>query len=91
MRDTYSLYETKARLSAIIRRVREGQRVIVTVHGAPVAEIRPLVAETGGLATRLERLAERGVLVRAAPSRAGLRTAARKPGALKRFLAGRDA
>lgn len=40
MSDTYSLYEAKAKLSAIVRRVREGCRAIVTVHGKPVAEIR---------------------------------------------------
>jgi len=42
MRDTYSLYEAKARFSAIIRLVREGRRILVTVRGEPVAEIRPL-------------------------------------------------
>jgi prevent-host-death family protein len=90
MRDTYSLYETKAKLSAIIRRVREGHRVVVTVHGEPVAEIRPIEAAHGGLEHRLEELAERGVLVRPAESSSGLRAVVRRPGALARFLADRD-
>jgi prevent-host-death family protein len=90
MRDTYSLYETKAKLSAIIRRVREGHRVVVTVHGEPVAEIRPIQAAQGGFEQRLEELAERGVLVRPAESSSGLRTVVRRPGALARFLADRD-
>lgn len=34
MRDSFSLCETKARLFAIIRRVREGHRIVVTVPGA---------------------------------------------------------
>ena len=91
MRDTYSLYEAKAKLSAIIRRVREGHRVVVTVHGTPVAEIRPLEQEAGGLEDRIERLAERGIVVRAERPRAHLRPATRKPGALRRFLDDRDA
>lgn len=90
MRDTYSLYEAKARLSAIVRQVREGRRVIVTLHGKPVAEIRPVPAVAGGMAERLDELADRGVLVRRSgplvvPGRAG-----RRPGALKRFLDERD-
>ena len=90
MTDTYSLYEAKAKLSAIIRRVREGHRVVVTVHGVPAAEIRPVAPEETGLGARLDRLAERGVLVRPSDRRVAIRTSARRPGALKRFLAERD-
>jgi prevent-host-death family protein len=91
MRDTYSLYEAKARLSAIIRRVREGHRVLVTVHGTPVAEIRPVEQGEGDLAARLERLVDRGIVVRAERPAEPLRPVARKAGALRRFLADRDA
>lgn len=90
MRDIYSLYEAKAKLSAIIRRVREGRRVILTVHGQPVAEIRPLEKSEGDIAARVARLADSGSLVRAAHPGSGLRPVARKPGALTRFLADRD-
>lgn len=90
MRDTYSLYETKARLSAIIRRVREGQRVIVTLHGTPVAEIRPVEPAAGGLAERIAELTDRGVLHRPTNRQTRFRTVARRPGAVKRFLADRD-
>lgn len=44
---TYSLYETKARLSVIVRQVRDGDSVIVTVHGEPAVEIRPVAKQTG--------------------------------------------
>ena len=91
MRDTYSLYEAKAKLSAIIRQVREGRHVLVTVHGEPVAEIRPVVPEANDLAARVEQLRERGVLVAGKRREGTLRPAARKPGALARFLADRDA
>lgn len=91
MRDTYSLYETKAKLSAIIRRVREGHRVLVTLHGEAVAEIRPVEASAGGFERRLDEMAERGILVRPErPGRPVLATGVHRRGALARFLADRN-
>jgi prevent-host-death family protein len=90
MRDTYSLYEAKAKLSSIIRQVREGRHVVVTVHGEPVAEIRPIGRGEKDLAARVDELAERGVLVRGRLEQGALRPVARKPGALARFLAERE-
>lgn len=90
MRDSYSLYEAKARLSAIIRQVREGRPVVVTLHGEPVAEIRALSPASGGLAARMQRLVERGIVARNAPGPATVRPIAKRPGALKRFLEDRD-
>lgn len=90
MRDTYSLYEAKARLSAIIRRVREGHRVTLTLHGRPVAEIRPIEPAEGDLDARVAQLVDRGILIRAEHAGAGLQAAARKPGGLARFLADRE-
>ncbi|MGH7664262.1 MAG: type II toxin-antitoxin system Phd/YefM family antitoxin [Gemmatimonadaceae bacterium] len=90
MRDTYSLYEAKAKLSAIIRRVREGHRVVVTLHGEPVAEIRPVESTSGGLQQRVAQFADRGILVRPTGTPAGPHQVVRRPGALKRFLADRE-
>ena len=90
MRNTYSLYEAKAKLSAIIRKVREGNPVIVTLHGEPVAEIRPIDRKSGGLEARMKDLEERGILVPAENPRAKLKPGPRRPGALKRFLDDRD-
>lgn len=90
MRTTYSLYEAKAKLSAIVRMVREGRRVIVTVHGEPVVEMRPIGTERKGLSARMDALAELGVLVRPQAARKRPRTVTRRPGALKRFLDDRD-
>lgn len=90
MRDTYSLYEAKAKLSSIVRSVREGRPVVVTLHGKPVVEIRAIAPRGGSLLSRMQQLAERGILVRAGPRRSALRTVARRRGALKRFLADRD-
>ena len=91
MKDTFSLYEAKAKLSAIVRRVREGHPVTVTVHGEPVVEIRPLPVAAGGLAGRLQLLEERGIISPARAKRRQLKMIARRPGALQRFLEDRDA
>jgi antitoxin (DNA-binding transcriptional repressor) of toxin-antitoxin stability system len=90
MRNTYSLYEAKAKLSAIVRMVREGSTVVVTLHGEPVVEMRPIGIPARGLKGRLDDLASRGVLVRPASTPKHPRAVTRKPGALKRFLADRD-
>ncbi|UCC85087.1 MAG: type II toxin-antitoxin system prevent-host-death family antitoxin [Gemmatimonadota bacterium] len=91
MADLYSTYEAKARFSEIIRKVRAGKTVSVTYRGEPVAEIRPLPKGGTSLEQRLNRLADDGILVRAGQRRGGLRRVARRPGALERFLADREA
>lgn len=89
MRDIVSLYEAKAKLSALIRRVREGHRVVVTVHGKAVAEIRPIEPQPASLAQRLDQLVDRGILVRPETASPHPGSVARRPGALKRFLTDR--
>lgn len=86
MKDSYSIYETKAHLSAIVRRVREGHAVVVTVHGEPVAEIRPIAPRGASLAARFKTLEERGILVPQGPRTRHIPRLARRPGGLKRFL-----
>jgi len=89
----YSLYEAKTHLSALVRQVREGRTVVITVHGRPVAELRP-VAEPAGksLESRLADLEAQGVVTPAGRSprdyaEIRARTRPRKrPGGLKRFL-----
>ena len=88
---TYSLYEAKSQLSAIVRRVREGDSVVVSVHGHPVAEIRPVSPAATGLEARYHDLVARGVIT---PAKKGppfdFKPIARRAGALKRFLSSRD-
>jgi prevent-host-death family protein len=88
--DTYSTYEAKSRFSEIIRKVRAGRRVIVTHHGARVAEIRPVEAEPARLEARLEQFERDGVIERPADSERRTPLVARRRGALARFLASRD-
>ncbi|MCC6929279.1 MAG: type II toxin-antitoxin system prevent-host-death family antitoxin [Gemmatimonadaceae bacterium] len=95
MADECSLYDAKAKLSALVRQVREGRTIVITVHGEPAAELRPIErgARKQSLAERVEELESRGEL--SAPTRrsgasVALRRLARRPGALKRFLKERE-
>ncbi|MEO8192847.1 MAG: type II toxin-antitoxin system prevent-host-death family antitoxin [Gemmatimonadales bacterium] len=90
MRDTYSLYEAKAKVSAIIRMVRDGRRVVVTVHGEPIVELKPIAPHSDGIKARMDELADRGILLRPQSRRALPRPVTRRPGALKRFLRDRS-
>jgi prevent-host-death family protein len=86
----YSTYEAKARFSEILRRVREGDTILVSYHGRPVAEIRPVTPERDPVAARLRDLERRDVLQRATARGVSLKPVARRPGALQRFLKDRD-
>jgi len=88
-KDTYSTYEAKARFSEVLRKVRAGQRVLITYHGQNVAEIRP-VRPPRGLAERVRLAEEQGVVSAAAERRGKLRPLAKRPGALARFLESRE-
>lgn len=86
----YSVYEAKARFSEVIREVREGKTVTVSYRGEPVAEIRAIRrSETPTLGDRLTDLERGGALVPSGMPRQEFRMAARRPGALERFLSER--
>ena len=94
MPDEYSLYEAKARLSSLVRQVREGRSIIITVHGVPAAELRPInPAHPRTVDERLAELEARRLLVpsRRSPGEADAFPIGQKVrGALKRFLEERD-
>ncbi len=95
MPNEYSLYEAKARLSALVRQVREGRSIIITVHGEPAAELRPIdkSARQQTLDERLAELEARGAIVRSKrkPGDAlAFPVGPRRAGALQRFLCERD-
>jgi len=91
MRDTYSLYEAKAQLSAIIARVREGETVAISHRGVPVAEIRPISPPAETIEERLDRMVARGEAILPPPgARADYTPGPRRPGGLAQFLADRD-
>ena len=85
----YSTYEAKARFSEIMRQVRAGKTIMVSYRGKPVAEVRPIAPEPTTIEERLEELERRGVLVRSTAPAEPITKVARRPGALKRFLAER--
>jgi len=90
MKRIYSVYEAKARLSEILRLVRErGETVTISHRGEPIAEIRPIEDRATDLAARIRALERRGAVAPASGA-GGLRPVAARPGALARFLAERD-
>ena len=96
MAEEYSIYDAKAKLSALVRQVREGRSFVITVHGEPVAELRPIekAQRTQTLEERVAELTRRGV-IKPSGRPPGERPdfplgTIRKPGALQRFLDERD-
>ena len=87
---TYSTYDAKAKFSEVIRRVRDGETVIVSYRGDPVAEIRPVAPPKTSQEERMKDLERRGVLIPARGPRRGFKSSAHRPGALKRFLEERN-
>lgn len=95
MTERYSIYDAKAKLSALIRRVRKGQSVVITVHGEPVAELRPYQKSERKqtLEERIVELTARGVII---PARrkpgdpSSFQPGPHVPGALQRFLDDRE-
>ncbi|NWG54061.1 MAG: type II toxin-antitoxin system prevent-host-death family antitoxin [Hydrogenophilaceae bacterium] len=55
----FSVAEAKARLSELIERAEKGEGVVITRHGKPVVELRPLAAAPRRITqAELDRLAE---------------------------------
>ena len=83
---TYSTSNARARFSEVIRRVRDGETVIVSHRGEPVVEITPVKEPKTSLEKRMAELERRGVLIPARSPKAGFKPIAHRPGALQRFL-----
>jgi prevent-host-death family protein len=91
MTPVYSTYEAKTKFGEIIRKVRKGQRVLISYRGEKVAEVRPLASpEQPSIERVLKDLEERGVLGPPAKVAGSLKPLACKPGALSRFLESRE-
>ncbi len=88
MKSQYSIYEAKARLSEIIRIVKNKRKVVITERGVPVAEVVPYKAIGGkSLESRIKDLESRGALILAKRKPSSIRFLTSRPGAVKRFLA----
>lgn len=73
--------ELKTRLGTYLRRVREGQRILVTDRGIPVAELRGLGTGDETREGRLQRLEAAGLVSRPARGLLGPLRAVRSSGA----------
>jgi len=91
MTETYSTYEAKAKLSEILRKVESGRTIRISRRGQTIAEIRPVGKEPTSLADRIRELSEHGVVTSPSADRGSLEPVVRRPGALDRFLADRNA
>lgn len=91
MPQSYSTYEAKARFSEILRKVRAGQRIVISHRGRDVAQVTRI--DAGGpsdLLTRLADLEDQGIISPRRAREGRLKPIARRRGALRRFLGTRD-
>lgn len=97
---TYTVQEAQKRLSEILQRVQDGERVVISDEGRSVAEVRA-VRKPADPDDPLRELIEEGIIVPASEPRASLeevyreleelwRTNPPEPGGLARFLESRD-
>jgi prevent-host-death family protein len=66
MNRTLGARELKMRLGTYLREVQEGATIVITEHGRPVAELRPLPKAATEEEARLDELAALGILRRGA-------------------------
>jgi len=55
----------KTRLGTYLGRVRNGETLILTDRGRPVAELKPITRKRDGIEARLDELAALGLITRA--------------------------
>jgi len=84
----YPVHEAKAKLSEILRRVKQGRTVTISERGKVIARVVP-IEPSPDLPARLRQLEADGVLVRRAKRPGAIRPLARRRGGLRRFLASR--
>ena len=87
MKEAYSIYEAKAHLSELLRRVKAGQEVVVSERGVPIAKVVPLSPKPT-FEERIEQLRSQGVIVPG--KQKSIPKGLRRPGGLKRFLKERE-
>jgi len=91
MEKQYSIYDAKAKLSEIIRLVKQNRRVTITERGEPVAlVIMYNTEEKFNSDERLKELEHNGILVRAKKNIFKTFKGVKKNGGLERFIASRD-
>lgn len=61
-RTIVGIREAKINLSKLLKRVRDGNEVLITDRGRPIGKIVPILPHSLALEERLKRLEERGVI-----------------------------
>lgn len=87
MRRVYSIYDVKAKLSQLLRLVKEGETVIISDRGTPQFEII-LYQKSENFSDRIKELTMRGMIQPATEST--LQPIANIEGVVERFLQSRD-
>ena len=89
MARAYPVREAKAKLSEILRAVKQRRSVTISERGKDVARVVP-VDGSRDLGTRLKHLRRGGVIVPPRTLSRAIRPIVRRPGALRRFLQTRE-
>ena len=84
----YPVHEAKAKLSEILRRVKRGRSVTISERGREIARVVP-IERPDDLEARVGQMERDGLVVRRRTTKETIRPLARRPGALRRFLASR--
>ena len=87
MRHIYSIYDVKAKLSQLLRLVKEGETVVISDRGTPQFEI-VLYRKSDNFSDRITEFVRRGVIQPATESM--LQPIATIEGAVERFIQSRD-
>ena len=92
MKNTFSVFEAKARLSEIIRIVLNQHEVIITDRSKPVVVVVPFQAKkkNAGLTERLDELPRQGQISPPQDMRTTLQQRSLPKSALKQFLKDRE-
>lgn len=85
MSQSYSVYETKAKLSELLRKVKSGESIVVTERGQPIATLIPF-SKPSSIKQLIAELETSGNIISAKPSNGKKFLTYPRPGGLKRFL-----
>lgn len=97
---TYTVQEARERLSEILQKVQDGERVVISDEGRDVAEVRAVKRKPISTGDVLRHLEEEGIIAASSERRPSLeeirqeleeawRESPPKPGGLARFLESR--
>lgn len=87
MSEAYSIYEAKTHFSQLVRKIRQGEEIIIKERGTPVGKLIPF-KKGESFKQRVRGLVSRGRISTA--KKASIPGGIKRTGALKRFLEERE-